>query len=107
MSQVECIFSAVIDHTLHNYFLENAYITNIVWPKNWLDMFCILALDVQNCGMGREGGEALRTLVDTNQTLEVVDLRRNPFVPENLPQQLVTMLEHRHNQYSQQVFPEV
>lgn len=66
-------------------------------------VFCILALDVQNCGMGREGGEALRTLVDTNQTLEVVDLRRNPFVPEILPQQLITLLDHRHNQYSQQV----
>ncbi|KAK3854286.1 hypothetical protein Pcinc_039227 [Petrolisthes cinctipes] len=62
----------------------------------------IKALDIQNCGIGGEGGQALRTLVDSNQTLEVVDLRRNPFVPQNLPQELVTILDHRQNQYSQQ-----
>ncbi|KAK8376809.1 hypothetical protein O3P69_010022 [Scylla paramamosain] len=55
----------------------------------------IKALDLQHCGVGTEGGASVRALLHANQTLEVVDLRNNPFLPDAVVGQLASLLQGR------------
>ncbi|XP_045603784.2 uncharacterized protein [Procambarus clarkii] len=62
----------------------------------------IKALDLQHCGIGAEGGQVLRDVLNTNQTLEILDLRQNPFVPSQLVNEVKEMLQGRHDEYGVQ-----
>lgn len=44
--------------------------------------FCLssLALDLQQCGLTNEGAKALLKALETNGTLVILDIRKNPLV---------------------------
>ncbi|XP_042220209.1 uncharacterized protein LOC121865002 isoform X2 [Homarus americanus] len=60
----------------------------------------IKALDLQHCGIGDEGGLMLRNVINTNQTLEILDLRQNPFVPSQLVEDIKEVLKNRQDKYN-------
>ncbi|XP_045124242.1 centrosomal protein of 78 kDa-like isoform X4 [Portunus trituberculatus] len=62
----------------------------------------IKALDLQHCGVGTEGGASVQALLHANQTLEVVDLRNNPFLPDTVVGQLASLLQGRCSEVSSQ-----
>lgn len=44
--------------------------------------FCLSskALDLQQCGLASEGAKALLKALETNRTLVILDIRKNPLV---------------------------
>lgn len=62
-----------------------------------------LAVDLQHCGLGTGSGASLCALVHTNQTLEVVDVRNNPFLPDKFLRELTDLLEGRQPEGNAQV----
>lgn len=62
-----------------------------------------LAVDLQNCGLSMKGGASLSALLRANQTLEVVDARNNPFVPDRVLADLTHILQGRKTEDSLQV----
>ncbi|KAG0726389.1 Centrosomal protein [Chionoecetes opilio] len=62
----------------------------------------IKAVDLQHCGVGVDGGVACRALLHINHTLEVVDLRDNPFLPEVTAGEVTSLLQGRDSQGSSQ-----
>ncbi|XP_071513525.1 LOW QUALITY PROTEIN: uncharacterized protein [Panulirus ornatus] len=67
-----------------------AFIANALMEDLW-----IKALDLQHCGIGAEGGLLLRNILNANQTLEVLDLRQNPFIPSDLLDEVTEVLQGR------------
>lgn len=55
------------------------------------DLFCLSskALDLQQCGLTNEGAKALLKALETNRTLVVLDIRKNPLVGMSLLFQLM------------------
>ncbi|XP_069939837.1 uncharacterized protein [Cherax quadricarinatus] len=62
----------------------------------------IKALDLQHCGIGAEGGQVLRNVLNVNQTLEILDLRQNPFIPNHLVEEVKEVLQERQDEYDVQ-----
>lgn len=60
-------------------------------------------MDLQHCGIGAEGGLVLRKILNANQTLEVLDLRQNPFIPSQLVNEVIEVLQKRQDEYNIQV----
>ncbi|XP_035234528.1 centrosomal protein of 78 kDa isoform X1 [Anguilla anguilla] len=49
----------------------------------------VKAVDLQKCGISNEGAQALLETLSTNNTLTVLDLRRNPLVDNNLVKTII------------------
>jgi hypothetical protein len=51
-------------------------------------MWLLVALDLQNCGVGNTGGKAALEMLHCNTSLEIVDLRGN----QNISSELLTRI---------------
>lgn len=60
-------------------------------------------LELQHCGVGTEGGASVQALLQANQTLEVIDLRNNPFLPDTVVGQVTGLLQERGSEAASQV----
>ncbi|XP_064095343.1 uncharacterized protein LOC135207485 [Macrobrachium nipponense] len=65
-----------------------------------LEDLWIKALDLQHCGIGEEGGLALKKMLKTNHTIEVLDLRMNPFIPSQIVNEVISLLHERQEEYN-------
>ncbi|XP_068219500.1 centrosomal protein of 78 kDa-like isoform X2 [Palaemon carinicauda] len=65
-----------------------------------LEDLWIKALDLQHCGIGEEGGLALKKILKTNHTIEVLDLRKNPFIPCQIVNEVISLLHERQEEYN-------
>jgi hypothetical protein len=52
----------------------------------------LVALDVQNCGVGNTGGKAALEMLHSNMSLEIVDLRGNQNINSELMIQIMQQL---------------
>jgi len=53
-----------------------------------MDIWLLIALDLQNCGVGNTGGKAALEILHSNTSLEIVDLRGN----QNISCELLTQI---------------
>ena len=84
-----CFFQYPKLQTCYDYFYaglfhmwenENCLYVNLYRVSKW--PFCLSpkALDLQQCGLTNEGANALLKALETNRTLVVLDIRKNPLV---------------------------
>jgi hypothetical protein len=52
----------------------------------------LVALDLQNCGVGNTGGKAALEMLHSNMSLEIVDLRGNQNISSELLTQIMRQL---------------
>ncbi|KAK7076056.1 hypothetical protein SK128_013756, partial [Halocaridina rubra] len=57
-------------------------------------------LDLQHCGIGIDGGLSLRKMLEVNQSLEILDIRKNPFLPNQVINDVMNLLEDRRDEYN-------
>jgi len=55
-------------------------------------MWLLVALDLQNCGVGNTGGKAALEMLRSNTSLEIVDLRGNQNISCDLLTQIMRQL---------------
>jgi hypothetical protein len=51
-----------------------------VWSQQVTCCLSSKALDLQQCGLTSEGAKALLEALETNRTLVVLDIRKNPLI---------------------------
>ncbi|XP_027224853.2 centrosomal protein of 78 kDa [Penaeus vannamei] len=76
-----------------------AAIADVLYEDLW-----IKAIDLQHCGLSNESGMLMKKVLKANQVLEIVDLRRNPFVANHLVNEVTALLTDRQDQYSVQQY---
>ncbi|XP_063615900.1 uncharacterized protein LOC134789117 [Penaeus indicus] len=74
-------------------------IADVLYEDLW-----IKAIDLQHCGLSNESGMLMKKVLKANQVLEIVDLRRNPFIANHLVNEVTALLTDRQDQYSVQQY---
>jgi hypothetical protein len=67
-------------------------------------MWMLVALDLQNCGVGNTGGKAALEMLRSNKSLEIVDLRGNQNVSGELLTQIMRQLHVNNRGVSRKVW---
>lgn len=69
------------------------------------DDLWLKAIDLQKCGVGRDGANALLDTLTQNKTLLVVDVRFNPLIDRNLLHSVIGQVLINSNGYDDKEFP--